>query len=157
MSIFSVESSVDYSDLRNNDRWLSLLPDPEGFFQNTYFPDWVNTAFCIFCCRHAALWERYELESSWWGSLQCGVQLRWKHCLQHRWRWKGVYVCVHFVKNSSRWQDADSAFELCVCVCCVFSSSSGTSIGVGWSSQSRFYLRTPPGPSSCQGTVDTNR
>lgn len=48
--------------------------------------------------------------------------------------------------------------KVCVCVCArACSLSSGTSIAVGLSSRSRFYLRTPPGPSSCQGTAATNK
>lgn len=45
--------------------------------------------------RHATVWECYELESSWWGSLQCGVQLWWKHCLQYRRRWQGGCLAVN--------------------------------------------------------------
>lgn len=84
--------------------------------------------------RHATVWECYELESSWWGSLQCGVQLWWKHRLQYRRRWQGGCLAVNtpsFLKNHA----------IVIVEMKYFlpphSLSSGTFIVAGWNSQSR--------------------
>lgn len=54
--------------------------------------EYIMNKQTVLLCRYAAVWKCNELESSQWRSLQCGVQLWWKHRLQH-WRgWQGVWA-----------------------------------------------------------------